>query len=122
MSPRYYSGEHLWVQFGVQGSAIIGVTDHAQKELGDILYVALPAPGTSLQVGAVFGVIESVKTASDLYAPVTGKVVECNDRLKDEPWLVNDSPEDAGWIAKLECESVTVPEGLMDEASYRGQL
>ena len=117
-----YSRDHLWVRAEAGGRARIGVTAHAQSELGDILYVDLPEAGSALCAGEAFGVIESVKTASDLHAPVDGTVAAVNASIKDEPWQVNDAPEDAGWLLEIACAPLAPSDYLMDEAAYLGQL
>jgi len=96
----YYSKEHEWVR--VEGDrATIGITDHAQGALGDIVFVELPAVGTALRKDAEAAVVESVKAASDVYAPIGGEVIESNQALVDEPALANSDPEGAGWFFKL---------------------
>ncbi len=92
-----YSKEHEWVRFDGK-KAYIGITDFAQSELGDIVFVELPEVGAEIRVGDTFGTVESVKTVSDLYAPVTGTVVEVNEGLADAPERVNDDPFDTGWM------------------------
>eukprot|EP01147_Barroeca_monosierra_P003861 gene3861-6358_t len=101
---RYFTESHEWVD--VQGSiATVGITDYAQKALGDIVYVDLPESGLELDTEDEFGSIESVKAASELIAPCNGTVTEVNEELSDSPGLVNESPEDKGWIIKLELSS-----------------
>ncbi|MCC7107514.1 MAG: glycine cleavage system protein GcvH [Chloroflexi bacterium] len=108
---RKYSEEHEWAL--VQGDLVtIGITDFAQDQLGDVVYVELPSVGHRVEQLKVFGVIESVKTASDLYAPVSGEIVEVNQALVDEPAGVNDSPYDAGWLIKVRPDS---PDALQSE-------
>ena len=96
----------------------MGVTHYAQEELGDILFVELPEPGTELVQGQSFGVIESVKTASELIAPASGQVVAANEALREEPWQVNDSPEGEGWILKMNCAEADPCASLMDADAY----
>ena len=96
----------------------MGVTRYAQEELGDILFVELPEPGTELVQGQSFGVIESVKTASELIAPASGQVVAANEALREEPWQVNDSPEGDGWILKMDCTEPDPCAFLMDADAY----
>ena len=121
MSKRCYSRDHLWLESDGSGGATVGVTRYAQEELGDILFVELPEPGTELVQGQSFGVIESVKTASELIAPASGKVVEANELLREEPWQVNDSPEGDGWILKMNCAEADPCAALMDAEAY-GEL
>jgi glycine cleavage system H protein len=99
-SDRKYSKEHEWVK--VEGGlAVIGITDYAQDQLGDVVYVEVPPVGSRLAQFAVFGVIESVKTASDLYAPISGEIVEVNQAVIEDPAQVNDSPYADGWLLKV---------------------
>ena len=121
MSKRCYSQDHLWLEPDDSNVARVGVTHYAQEELGDILFVELPEPGTELVEGQSFGVIESVKTASELIAPASGKVVEANELLREEPWQVNDSPEGDGWILKMSCAEPDPCASLMDAEAY-GEL
>lgn len=113
-----YSKEHEWVR--QEGNvAVIGITHFAQDQLGDVVFVEVPAVGDTVTAGATFGVVESVKTVSDLYSPVTGKVIEVNDRLNDEPELVNDEPYGSGWMIKVEVEAVGE---LLDAAGYQEHI
>jgi len=115
-----YSKDHEWVR--VDGSrATIGITSFAADELGDIVFVELPETGSSLSQFATFGVVESVKAVSDLYAPVSGEVVEVNEALRDAPELMNSDPFGAGWIAKVEIADTTELDGLMDAAAYTAE-
>lgn len=118
MNKRCYSQDHLWLEPDGSGRAAAGVTRYAQEELGDILFVELPEPGTELVQGQSFGIIESVKTASELIAPATGRVAEVNEVLREEPWQVNDSPEDDGWILKMDCAESDPCASLMDADAY----
>lgn len=120
-SDRRYSKEHEWAK--VEGDvAVVGITDYAQDQLGDVVFVELPKVGDRVEQFKVFGVIESVKTASDLYAPVSGEVVEVNSSVVDEPVQVNNAPYEAGWLirvrpddpARLERELAS----LMDAGAY----
>ncbi|MBK9433256.1 MAG: glycine cleavage system protein GcvH [Sphingomonadales bacterium] len=98
---RYFTDEHEWIE--VEGNnATVGITDYAQSQLGDIVFAEVPAPGAELRKGGDAAVVESVKAASDVYAPVTGTVTEGNDALADDPALVNSDPEGAGWFFKIE--------------------
>jgi glycine cleavage system H protein len=113
-----YTRTHEWVR--VEGDvAVVGVTDFAQSELGDITYLELPEPGTVVKQGESMGVIESVKAASDIYAPVSGEVVEANRSVVDSPELVNKSPYDEAWLAKIRLSAAEELERLMDAAAYR---
>lgn len=120
MSPndRRYTKEHEWVQ--VEGNvAAMGITDFAQGELGDIVYVELPSVGDSLESGAAFGVIESVKAVSDLSTPIAGEVIAINDELVDQPEIINEECYGAGWIIKLKPNDLDEVEALLDADSYR---
>ncbi len=115
-----YSASHEWVN--VDGDLVtIGITDFAQHELGDVVYLELPKVGTTFRAGAVFGTVESVKAVSDLYAPVSGEVVEVNDPLQDAPEGVNNSPYDTGWMLKVRLSNPSELEGLMDASAYQSQ-
>lgn len=116
-----YTKEHEWIK--VEGTTgIIGVTDYAQGELGDIVYVDINPDITELNTGEAFGTIEAVKTVSDLYAPADGKVIEINKRLNDEPQLVNSDPYGEGWIIKIELSDPAQINNLLDSAAYKSQL
>ena len=116
--PRYFTDEHEWID--VEGeSATVGITDYAQDQLGDIVFVELPAVGTMLDKGGDAAVVESVKAASDVYAPISGEVTEGNAALEDDPALVNTSPEEEGWFFRMTIGDKSELEGLMDEAGYK---
>ena len=112
-----YTKEHEWVLVE-DGIGTVGITDYAQDQLGDIVYVALPAPGKQLSQLAVFGEIESVKAVSELYSPVSGEVVESNGALAEKPELVNDSPYDEGWIMKVRLSNEDEIEKLLSAEQY----
>lgn len=116
-----YTKDHEWAK--VEGNRIrVGVTDHAQRELTDVVYVELPTLGNILKKGEQLGVVESVKAVSEIYAPVTGKVVEVNSALEDTPEAVNKDPYGAGWMVVLETADATESSGLMDAAAYRKHI
>ena len=116
--PRYFTDEHEWID--VEGeTATVGITDYAQEQLGDIVFVELPSVGTMLDKGGDAAVVESVKAASDVYAPIGGEVTEGNAALEDEPALVNTSPEEEGWFFRMTVSDKAELEGLMDEAAYK---
>ena len=116
-----YSKEHEWVR--VEGKqATVGITSFAQEQLGDVVYVELPEPGSDVEFMESFGVVESVKTASDLFAPLSGTVVEINERLEDEPELVNQSPYDDGWMIVVEMSDPGEILQLMDGDGYEAFL
>lgn len=117
MAERRYTKSHEWI--AIAGKvATVGITDYAQAQLGDVVFLELPKVGTELGAGAAFGVIESVKAASDLYSPAGGKIVEVNERLTQNPELVNSDPYGEGWIMKVEL-SGGEPAGLLDEGAYK---
>ena len=116
-----YTKEHEWIR--VDGNvATIGITDYAQGELGDIVYVTLPAEGSDIRQMAAFGTVEAVKTVSDLYAPVSGKIASVNARLNDAPDTVNKSPYDDGWMIKVEMSNPADLESLLTPAAYKELL
>lgn len=116
-----YSEEHEWVK--VEGNLVrIGITDFAQEELGDIVFVELPEVGTELAANEPFGSVESVKTVSELYAPVSGKVVEVNEALEDSPELVNESPYEEAWMIVLEASDLSEVDKLLTAEQYEAML
>lgn len=113
-----YTAEHEWVK--LDGDiATIGITDFAQSELGDIVFVEVETVGESLAENDVFGTVEAVKTVSDLYLPVSGEVLEVNEKLADEPELINSDPFGEGWIIRLKVDNTADVDGLMDADTYR---
>ncbi|USA41162.1 glycine cleavage system protein GcvH [Pelagerythrobacter marinus] len=115
---RYFTEEHEWID--VEGdTATVGITDYAQGQLGDIVFVELPAVGSPVEKEKDAAVVESVKAASDVYAPISGEVTEINDSLDGDPALVNSSPEEDGWFFKLTIADKAQLEGLMDAAAYK---
>lgn len=113
-----YAKSHEWVRLAADGTATIGITDYAQNSLGDITYVQLPKAGAVLTAGQVFGVVESVKAASDLYAPVGGTVIEANPALESAPETVNQQPYDGGWMLKVKVANPAEAAALNDAAAY----
>jgi len=114
---RHYTKEHEWVlQEG--RTALVGITDFAQKELGDIVYVELPETGQRVQAGDVLGTVESVKAVSEIFAPLAGTVVEANAILDERPEMLNEDPHGAGWYCKLQLVSASDLDGLMEAADY----
>ena len=112
-----FSDEHVWVR--VEGeTGVVGITVHAQDTLGDIVFVELPAVGKVLAAGEIAGVVESVKAAADVYAPVSGTVTEVNEALRADPALANSEPLGAGWFYKLKLSRAAELDALMDEATY----
>ncbi len=116
---RLFTEEHEWID--VEGdNATVGITDYAQEQLGDIVFVELPEVGAMLDKGKDAAVVECVKAASDVYAPISGEVMEANAALEEDPALVNTSPEDDGWFFKLTVGDKAELEGLMDAKAYKG--
>lgn len=118
---RRYTKEHEWVKLE-GGLALVGITDYAQEQLGDIVYVELPTVGSLVEQHKPFGVIESVKTASDLFAPVSGEVVEINQTVVDEPQKVNESPLGEGWLIKIRPDDPKQVETLLTAEEYEEQV
>jgi|TARA_R110000822_G_scaffold124143_1_gene258676 glycine cleavage system H protein len=115
---RYFTDEHEWVE--VEGdTATVGITDYAQEQLGDIVFVEVPEVGTELEQGDDAAVVESVKAASDVYAAVSGEVIEVNEALEEEPGLVNSSAEEDGWFFRLTLSDKEELDDLMDEKAYK---
>ncbi|WP_310497191.1 glycine cleavage system protein GcvH [Sandarakinorhabdus sp.] len=115
---RYFTAEHEWID--VSGdTATVGITDYAQGQLGDVVFVELPETGCSVTKGGEAAVVESVKAASDVYAPVSGTVTQGNAALADDPALVNAAPEGEGWFFKLTLSDPSELDGLMDTAAYQ---
>ncbi|HST72729.1 MAG TPA: glycine cleavage system protein GcvH [Kocuria rosea] len=118
-----YTAEHEWVAApDAEGVVRIGITDHAQSELGDVVFVQLPEVGETVEAGAAVGEIESTKSVSDIFAPVSGEVVAVNDRLEDEPAAVNSSPYGDGWLFALRPADEDHRSGLLDANGYAAQL
>jgi glycine cleavage system H protein len=115
LAERRYTATHEWIVLD-GGKATIGITDFAQAQLGDVVFLELPKVGAKVAPGEAFGVIESVKAASDLYTPAAGTVVEVNEKVSQNPELVNNDPYGEGWLIKLDVEGE--PQGLLSEAEY----
>jgi glycine cleavage system H protein len=114
-----YTPEHEWVRAEEGSTTVrIGVTDHAQEALGDVVYVSLPELGAPLTAGAAFGEVESTKSVSDLFAPISGNVSARNDALNDQPDLINSDPYGEGWIVEIEMSNPAELDGLLDAAAY----
>jgi glycine cleavage system H protein len=118
---RRYTSEHEWVKPESDAVYAVGITAFAQDQLGDIVYVELPKVGDHLAQGKTFGVVESVKTASDLYAPVSGEVIEINQALVDEPQTINDDPFTGGWMIKVKPDNTSEIESLLTAEQYGEQ-
>jgi glycine cleavage system H protein len=115
-----YTEEHEYVRTKGDGVVEVGITDYAQGELGDVVYVELPSVGTKLANHDVFGTIEAVKAVSELFSPLAGEVIEINPRLDQEPALVNSDPYGEGWMIRLKVEDASAVEALMDASAYAG--
>ncbi|MBN1794648.1 MAG: glycine cleavage system protein GcvH [Candidatus Omnitrophica bacterium] len=114
---KKYTKTHEWVE--PDGTrATVGITDHAQGELRDIVFIELPKKGAGVSQGAACAVVESVKAAFDIYAPLSGKVIEINPKIEEDPSLVNQDPEGAGWFFKIEIADAAELDGLLDEVTY----
>ena len=118
MATIRYTKDHEWLRID-DSVATVGISDHAQEQLGEIVFVDLPEVGKALGQNEDMAVVESVKAASDVYAPISGEVVEVNDTLEDEPGQVNDSPEDKGWFCKLKIADPSQLDDLMDADAYQ---
>ena len=114
----HYTKEHEWVRVAGDIGAV-GITDHAQQELGDIVYVDLPRVGTKVEQGKVMGSVESVKAVSDIYAPVSGEVIEINDALATAPEKLNENPHGDGWLVKIRLSAPAEIQGLLSAADYQ---
>ncbi len=118
----HYTEEHEYVRTTADGTLEVGITDYAQGELGDVVYIELPKVGTKLAKHDVFGTIEAVKAVSELFSPIAGEVTETNSRLDGEPALVNSDPYKDGWMIRLKPDDASAAEGLMDAAAYGKQI
>ena len=117
-----YTKEHEWLRREEDGSVTIGITDHAQSALGDLVYVELPEPGQDLDLGGEMAVVESVKAASDVYDPIAGNVLAVNDGLADDPEKINSDPYGEGWIVRLQPAGAIDESGLMSPDGYQALL
>jgi len=116
-----FTSEHEWVRVEDDGAVVVGITDYAQEQLGDLVFVETPEAGASFVAGDVCAVVESVKAASDIYAPVAGAVVSVNEALQDSPELISDDPYGAGWLFRMTPEDPAEWEDLLDSDQY-GEL
>ncbi|MAL94779.1 MAG: glycine cleavage system protein H [Haliea sp.] len=116
-----YASSHEWARLEEDGTVTVGITDHAQEALGDVVFVELPEVGATLASGDEAGVVESVKAASDIYAPVSGEVIAINDALEDSPELVNGNPYDEGWFFRLQPADTAELQKLLDAEAYLEQ-
>jgi glycine cleavage system H protein len=113
-----YTPDHEWIKIEADGSVTVGITHHAQDALGDVVFVDLPAVGTTFAAKDVAGVVESVKAAADVYMPLTGEITEVNEALRDDPALANTDPLGAGWFFKVKLANPGEVDALMDETAY----
>ena len=114
----YFTKEHEWIRVEAD-QATVGISNHAQEQLGDIVFAEVPEAGRRVSKGQEAAVVESVKAASDVYSPISGSVIEGNQAIADDPALVNRDPEGAGWFFKIEVKDTSELDGLMDENAYR---
>lgn len=121
MAVTYFTPDHEWIRVD-GGVATVGITNHAQEQLGDLVFVDLPEAGRDVAKGDPAVVVESVKAASDVYAPVDGAITEVNEALRDQPGLVNQDPMGGGWLWKMTLADAKGLEGLMDEAAYNASI
>ena len=120
-TPSYlkYAASHEWLKDNGNGTATIGITEHAQDALGDVVFIELPKVGRKLSATEIFGIIESVKATSDLYAPISGEVIEANGALESTPEIVNESPFENGWMIKIQMSDPTEINKLLDAQGYQ---
>ncbi|MFY9808308.1 MAG: glycine cleavage system protein GcvH [Pseudonocardiaceae bacterium] len=114
-----YTPQHEWALAGAEGTVRVGITDYAQRQLGDVVYVQLPLVGNSVAVGEPVGEVESTKSVSEIFAPVAGEVVACNDALEDHAELVNSDPYGGGWMIEIKLAEASAMDSLMGAAEYR---
>ncbi len=117
-----YLSSHEWARVEDDGSVTVGITDHAQEALGDVVYVEMPEVGSIVTCGQEAGVVESVKAASDIYSPISGEVIEVNEALEDAPETVNGSPFDDGWFFKVQPSDVLELDNAMDADAYKANI
>lgn len=117
-----YASSHEWVLDNGDGTVTVGISDHAQEQLGDVVFVELPEVGREIEAGEEFSVVESVKAASDIYSPVSGEVVEANETLEDAPETINEEAFEGGWIAKIKLAEGADLSGLMDATAYEAKI
>jgi glycine cleavage system H protein len=113
-----YTRSHEWVLDNNDGTVTIGITDHAQELLGDMVFIEVPENDREVEAGEECAVVESVKAASDVYAPVSGKVIDANEQLADAPELVNEDPYGGGWMFKIQLSDISQMDGLLDATAY----
>lgn len=116
-----YTKDHEWIEVK-DGTATIGITDYAQHELGDVVFVELPKPGDKIEKGKSFGTVESVKAVSEIYAPASGEVLEANGELQNKPETINSDPHGSAWLLKVKLANPAEADGLMDAAAYEAYI
>ena len=117
-SKTLYTEEHEWILVHNDGTGLTGVSSYASKQLGEVVYVELPVIGSNIKKGSEVAVVESVKAASDVFAPASGEILEVNTDLEDQPEIVNESPEDSGWLYKIKLSDLSELEGMMNSEIY----
>ena len=117
-----FAESHEWVKINDDGTVTVGISEHAQELLGDVVFVELPKIGAEVTAGSEFSLVESVKAASNIYAPVSGEIIEVNEDLDEAPETINESTYDKGWIAKIKLADASELDNLMDESTYKGSL
>lgn len=117
-----FTTSHEWIRDNGDGTITMGISDHAQKLLGDVVFVDLPDIGDAADAGSTFSLVESVKAASDIYAPVSGQIIETNSSLDDSPELINEDPYDSGWIAKIKLDDMSQLTELIDSDTYLASI
>lgn len=122
MSELKFTEDHKWLRLEEDGYITIGITDYAQEQLGDIVYVELPEVGTRIEADKDAAVVESVKSAGEINVPVNGRIVEVNERLNDEPEIINSDPMGEGWFIRISSEETDMLDELMDEAAYKNYI
>jgi glycine cleavage system H protein len=121
-SDLLYTKEHEWIKLESDGTCLVGITNHAQDSLGDVTFVEMPTLGQNFEKGSVFGVVESVKAASDLYMPVSGEIIGINEDLNDSPEIVNNDPYAGGWIIHVAPSNDINSENLLDSSAYKSEI
>ncbi|MDW2081126.1 glycine cleavage system protein GcvH [Vibrio sp. 1640] len=117
-----FADSHEWVRYNGDGTVTIGISEHAQEMLGDVVFVDLPDVEDEVEAGESFSLVESVKAASDIYAPITGEIVEINEELEDSPELINEEPYEGGWIVKVKMSDVSELDNLKDADEYLNSI
>jgi glycine cleavage system H protein len=117
-----FADSHEWVKDNGDGTVTIGISEHAQQMLGDVVFVDLPDAGDDIEAGDSFSLVESVKAASDIYAPITGEILEINEELEDSPELINEEPYEGGWIVKVKLQDASELDSLKDSEEYLNSI